>query len=315
MTTTTPPPRGRDRLRELLEAVLAEEHGDLEEMAGGAHASAYHFSRQLTRHAGEPPVSMRRRVLLERAAWRLRGGATVTEVALEAGYESVEGFSRAFARAFGHPPSRAADSGAGHWLPAPNGIHFHPPTSLWVEERPAGGSGGGRVLGEAVLHDVEDTREVLALVADLPEDDVRRPLLPGHVTLAWDGAEESLLAVLDATVWTKEVWVAAMTGAEMPDRPDAARASLPARHERAAAAWLAVVRDVERRDAWRDRLVDALCEPPQSFVVGGVVQHVLTFAAHRRLLARAMLRMLGHEGGSGDPLDWQLRRSGGQGAS
>ncbi len=311
----TPPPRGRDRLRELLEAVLAEPHGDLEQMAGGAHASAYHFSRQLTRHAGEPPVSMRRRVLLERAAWRLRGGASVTEVALEAGYGSVDGFSRAFARSYGHPPSEVADSGAGHWLPAPNGIHFHPPTSLWVEERPGRASGGGHVLGELVLHDVDDTREVIGLAAAVPDDDVRRPLLPGHVTLPWDGAEESLLATLDATVWTKEVWVAAITGAEQPERPPADPATLAERHERAAADWLAAVRDVERRDAWQDRLVDALCEPPQSFVVGGVVQHVLTHAAHRRLLARAMLRMLGHEAGSGDPLDWQLRRSDGRGAS
>ena len=50
-----------------------------------------------------------------------------------AGYESVEGFSRAFARAFGHPPSAPQGRAARHWLPAPNGIHFHPPISLWVE--------------------------------------------------------------------------------------------------------------------------------------------------------------------------------------
>src|SRR3954453_3623368 len=123
---------GRDRLRELLDAVLDEGHRSLDEMAQGAFSSPYHFSRQLSAGAGEPPVAMRRRVMLERAAWRLRRGSSVTDVAFEAGYESVEGFSRAFAKAYGHPPSRLTDHGSGsHWLPAPNGIHFHPPTSLW----------------------------------------------------------------------------------------------------------------------------------------------------------------------------------------
>ena len=23
----------------------------------------------------------------------------------------------------------------GHWLPAPNGVHFHPPMSLWVQSK------------------------------------------------------------------------------------------------------------------------------------------------------------------------------------
>ena len=96
------------------------------------YSSPYHFSRQLSRGAGEPPVAMRRRVMLERAAWQIRSGASVTDAAFAAGYESVEGFGRAFARAFGHPPSATAERAGSHWLPAPNGIHFHPPMSLWV---------------------------------------------------------------------------------------------------------------------------------------------------------------------------------------
>ncbi|MGH3348661.1 MAG: helix-turn-helix domain-containing protein, partial [Nocardioides sp.] len=91
---------GRDRLRELLDAVLDDEHRSLTDM-------------------------------LERAAWQLRHGASVTDAAFAAGYESVEGFSRAFARAYGHLPSEVRAPGD-TWLPAPNGIHFHPPTSLWV---------------------------------------------------------------------------------------------------------------------------------------------------------------------------------------
>jgi len=62
---------GRDRLRELLDAVLDEEHRSLAAMADGAYSSPFHFSRRLARDTGEPPVQMRRRVALERAAWQL----------------------------------------------------------------------------------------------------------------------------------------------------------------------------------------------------------------------------------------------------
>ncbi|MEU4244048.1 helix-turn-helix transcriptional regulator [Actinoplanes sp. NPDC026619] len=100
---------GRDRLRELLDAVLADgESRSLDDMAGDAFSSPFHFNRLLARGTGESPVAMRRRVLLERAAWQLKNGSAVTEAAWAAGYDSAEGFSRAYARAFGHPPSRAA---------------------------------------------------------------------------------------------------------------------------------------------------------------------------------------------------------------
>ena len=299
----------RDRLRELLDAVLdgadAGEPRTLAQMAGDAYTSPYHFNRLLSRGAGEPPVAMRRRVMLERAAWQLQHGGTVTDAAWAAGYESVEGFSRAYAKAFGHPPSTAA---ASHWLPAPNGIHFHPPESLWIDSQE-------RVLAplteQLVLHDLDDTRGLLDLAKDLPEEALTGVRLPGHEVLPWDGPEESLLQVLEATVWSKECWVASIEGLAMPVRNRSCSVlALVERHEAVAARWLAVVRDIERRGAWEDRLVDALCEPPESFQMGSVVAHVLTYAAHRRLLARMMLRMAGVEVDNGDPIEWLRARRG-----
>jgi hypothetical protein len=55
-------------------------------------------------------------------------------------------------------------------------------------------------------------------------------------------------------------------------------------------------------------LVDALCEPPETFVLGSVVAHVLTYSAHRRLLVRHLLRDAGVEVDTGDPIDWRTRR-------
>jgi AraC family transcriptional regulator len=296
---------GRDRLRELLDAVLDEDHRRLDDMAGGAYSSPYHFTRQLSAGAGEPPVAMRRRVMLERAAWQLRHGATVTDVAFAAGYESVEGFSRAFSNAFGQPPSQPATGS--HWLPAPNGIHFHPPTSLWVHAKE---SAMNPLTEQLVQHDLDDTAELIDRAKQLSDEDYRAVRLPGNTVMSWDGEEGSVAAVLEHHVRAKEVWAASIEGDDVPARGGDGLAELRARHEAIAPRWLAIVRDIDRRGAWDDLLVDALCEPPESFQLGSVVAHVLTFGAHRRLMARHLLRSAGVEVDHGDPIDWLRRRTG-----
>ncbi|WP_213005906.1 helix-turn-helix domain-containing protein [Paractinoplanes toevensis] len=294
---------GRDRLRELLDAVLADgESRSLGDMAGDAYSSPFHFSRMLARGTGESPVAMRRRVLLERAAWQLRNGSAVTEAAWAAGYDSAEGFSRAYARAFGHPPSRPASR---PWLPAPNGIHFHPPISLWVD---ANEHVTNPLTEQLVRHDLDDTAALLAFSSRLTEAELGAVRLPGTVVLDWDGVEESIGDVLHHLVRTKETWLASIDGRDTPADPARpAVAELAERHETAGAAWLAMVRDLDARGAWGDRLIDALCEPPESFVMSSVVAHVLTYSAHRRQLVRHMLRAAGHPVGPGDPIMW-LRR-------
>ena len=69
---------------------------------------------------------MRRRLLLERVALRLGSSRlSVTEIALEAQYGTLEGFSRAFHRAFGVPPSRYRRSGSREFvLAGKSGYHI-----------------------------------------------------------------------------------------------------------------------------------------------------------------------------------------------
>ena len=309
----TEPATGRDRLRELLDAVLSDGDGDegtdLAAMAERAHSSPFHFSRRLSRDTGEPPVALRRRVLLERAAWQIRQGSSVTDAAFAAGYRSVEGFIRAFGRAFGHPPG-ATTPGSGTWLPAPNGIHFHPPIHLWIasppQEHPA-----MDVVSLQVHHDIEDTGRLIAAAAVLPKEAYRRVHTPGWTVLDWDGPEESIAAVLENLVRAKEVWCASIDGEDFPERGGDDPGTLAERHRVVGPHWVATVEGIGRRGAWGDRLVDALCDPPESFVLGSVVAHVLTYAAHRRQLARHMLRAEGVEVDHGDPIAWLQDRHGG----
>jgi AraC family transcriptional regulator len=117
-----------DRLRELIDVVLDsldEPGADGRALAQRAHFSRDHLDRLLAAATGESPVALRRRLLLERAAWQLRTGAAgAGDAAAAAGYGSLAAFSRAFARAHGVPPSEFAGSGRPVELEAPNGIHF-----------------------------------------------------------------------------------------------------------------------------------------------------------------------------------------------
>ena len=86
-----------------------------EDLAARAYLSRFHFDRVVSAVSGETPVCLRRRILLERAAFRLvTTRATVLEVALEAGYSSNEAFTRAFRAEVGDTPSHFRRAHAGH---------------------------------------------------------------------------------------------------------------------------------------------------------------------------------------------------------
>jgi AraC family transcriptional regulator len=98
----------------------------LEELARVAHFSPFHFHRVFRGMVGESLKEHIRRLRLERAAQHLKyGGPSILGIALEAGYETHEAFTRAFSAAFGVSPSRFRSMKCG--LPprsAASGVHF-----------------------------------------------------------------------------------------------------------------------------------------------------------------------------------------------
>ena len=69
--------------------------------------------------------------------------------------------------------------------------------------------------------------------------------------------------------------------------------------------YLGHVRDVVEAGRLDDTFVDALCEPAEVFTYGGMIAHVLTFAAHRRcLVVMALARHGVPDLGWGDPMTW-----------
>ncbi|HEY1375897.1 MAG TPA: GyrI-like domain-containing protein [Gemmataceae bacterium] len=100
----------------------------LDELAAVAFFSPYHFHRVFRGMVGESVMEHVRRLRLERAAHRLKyTDQPVTRIAFDAGYETHEAFTRAFAALFGTPPSQFR--AAHRTVPAaaaPSGVHYAP---------------------------------------------------------------------------------------------------------------------------------------------------------------------------------------------
>lgn len=79
----------------------------IEQLSSVAHFSKFHFHRQFTNYVGMAPNRYIQLVRLRRASQRLAYNVfePITNIALQAGFEHAESFSRAFKNAFGQSPS------------------------------------------------------------------------------------------------------------------------------------------------------------------------------------------------------------------
>src|ERR1700751_5371426 len=122
---------GRD-MADRLSAIVAnsmDTQAKTQDLARRAYQSRTQFHRLFRTVVEETPAAMRRRLLLERAAYQLAAtGASVTDIALDANYGSLEAFTRAFRKAFRISPSLYRRMRDPHFnLSASNKIHFLPP--------------------------------------------------------------------------------------------------------------------------------------------------------------------------------------------
>ena len=155
---------------------------------------------------------MRRRLLLERAAWQLgRTKISVTEIAFQADYGSLEAFTRAFRRAFRVSPSLYRRMGVTHvHLPAPNGFHFCAPDSH------SKGVSHMDLFDRFAGADSWHTRRLLEHAASLNEEALDRPLNGAIAVFGWCNPDKNLREILERIVQTKEVWTAALSGGDPP---------------------------------------------------------------------------------------------------
>jgi len=279
-----------------------EARGDA--LAARAYLSRFHFDRVVSAAAGETPAKFRRRVLLERSAYRLvTSDVGVLDIAVEAGYSSNEAFTRAFQRAYGAGPSAWRRKPSSRiQLDTPNGVHFHPPGGLRLPARTEVASMD--LLVKMVEHHVWLVGELVDRAHTLTEEQLDKPI---EVSVDDGDDVASLRSLLSRLIGQLDMWNAALAtraydfGVESNERTDSMRSRLA----EAGPTYLAHVREVCEAGRLDETFVDAICEPPHVFTYGGMIAHVLTFAAYRRTLAVQALDAAGvTDLGWGDPMRW-----------
>jgi AraC-like DNA-binding protein len=98
-----------DAVQRMQDYILAHfrEEITLKDLAGAAHYSPWQALRAFSLLTGKTPFEYLREVRLSEAARALRDtGRSVLDVALDAAFNSHEGFTKAFSKKFGLPPER-----------------------------------------------------------------------------------------------------------------------------------------------------------------------------------------------------------------
>ena len=291
------------RFVNLLADTLDDHQAAGDALAARLHMSRFHFDRLVSAAGGEPPGALRRRVLMERAAYQLiTSDREVLEIAMDAGYSSNEAFTRAFARHYGAPPSRWRRHPAQFQISTPNDVHFNPPGGLRVPaERKVTGM---ELLTRMVEHHVWLVGEMVDR-ADALSDEV----LDAPVSISVDviDCDPTLRSLLSRLIGQMDMWNAAMTARAYDFSVERGESTSDMRTRLAdvGPTFLEHVRDVCERGRLDETFVDAICETPEVFTYGGMIAHVLTFAAHRRTLVCGALADAGvTDLGSGDPMRW-----------
>ena len=290
-----------NRFLDVLADSLDEGGTTADELASRLHLSRFHAHRLISAAAGEPPGALRRRIMLERAAHRLLSpGEGVLAVARDAGYGSHEAFTRAFKRAYGSPPSSWRRKPTRLLVGPPAAIHFNPPGGIRLPaERKVTEMD---LVQRMVEHHVWLLGEMTARAENLGEEVLDQP-----IELSVDGIDETptLRSLLSRLVGQLGMWNAAVAGRsyDFEVERDESVLSMRRRLAEEGPQFLETVRVRSAEAGLDETFINTTCDPPEAFTYGGMIAHVLTFAAHRRTLVLGALADAGiTDLGAGDPM-------------
>ncbi|MGC4046117.1 MAG: AraC family transcriptional regulator [Armatimonas sp.] len=276
-------------LRRLVTASIGEAP-KAEAMAEAVFQSRFHFHRSFCKTLGEPPARLVRRLNLERAAFSLRAtDKDIIVVALEAGYQSHEGFTRAFRRAFQMSPREYRNAARRiQDLPGTSGLHFDP--TITLKET---GNRNMDLIDLMLNSDYTAKRSLLECGKLLTDRQLDAPLAFRHTLTPFVEPARTLRESLQRIVesgWLDGMWRALNYTPEDPayrtlsgESPEQLQARLHSFHT----SFRTFVQYVRKENLWSKEWVDESCDEPHTFSVGGVIEATLTWdIAYRMMLAR-----------------------------
>lgn len=160
------------------------------------------------------------------------------------------------------------------------------------------------LLQKMVDHHVWLVGEMLGRSARLSDAQLDAP-----IELSVEGIDDhpTLRSLLARLVGQLDMWISSIElrdydfAIERGESVDRMRARLAG----VGPAFVTQVRKVCEGGRLDETFVDSTCHPPRVFTHGGMIAHVLTFAAHRRTLVLGALHDLGiTDLGDGDPMLW-----------
>ena len=153
------------------------------------------------------------------------------------------------------------------------------------------------LLDRLLAHDAWTTRRLL---------DCARALPPSRLDAPQEIGPGSIRATLAHVIRNMEVWTDLMAEREPRTAGGDDVESLGSRLEAAAADLKALATEVRARDAWDERWLDRLDDPPREKTYGGAIGHVLTHSMHHRAQLIHMLKQAGADDvPEGDLLGWE----------
>jgi hypothetical protein len=160
------------------------------------------------------------------------------------------------------------------------------------------------LMTRMIEHHLWLTSEMLDRAERLTDQQLDAPI---EVPIGTIDDDMTLRSVLGRIVGQLAQWNAAMAQRAYDWEQERGKSVATLRRELAeeGPAFLAQVRATVEEDRLDDTFIDVTCDPPTVFTYGGVVAHVLTFAAVRRLVVLGAYEKLGiTDLRAGDPMEW-----------
>lgn len=274
---------GRDLLGSLDDETTAKD------LAKAQSYSKAQFYRRAKNELTSTPMATRRRLLIERSAYELcHTSKSITEIAFDAQFATLEGFSRCFRRAFGVPPSRFREIRPGEWrLALGERLHYAPANTPHEQ-----GDQSMDAIMRMLEHHCVSMSHYLDLCSQMSDDELNRETLD-PAPMPWSTSRPTLGQILGRASAFAAPWIEAINGSRRESSPSTVpdmRLALDQSRK-----WsIELYRSISEDRTWDLTFVDSLCEPPEVFSYGGVIAHIVTNNAYRRYAILSELRARGH---------------------